>query len=96
VPNQFFSHFHDRMVGQLTPELAKRWLDPTAHSKEDLLECVRAPGENELAGFRVKGDIAKRKSGDWSAVETEGAPLTIADVTAPKKGAKAGGKQATL
>jgi putative SOS response-associated peptidase YedK len=87
-PNQFFTHFHDRMVGHLTSELAEVWLAPEGHSQEELLACVRAPGEEELAGFKVKGDIAKRKSGDWSAVETQGKPLTIEDMRVPKKSAK--------
>lgn len=95
-PNQFFSHFHDRMVGHLTPELAEVWLTPEGRSQKELLECVRAPGEEELAGFKVKGDIAKRKSGDWSAVETQGKPLTIADIGKAKPPAKAGPKQAKL
>lgn len=95
-PNAFFSHFHDRMVGHLTPELAKVWLSPAAHSKEELLACVRAPPEDELAGFKVKGDIAKRKSGDWSAVETQGNPLTIDDIKAPKEPLKALPRQAKL
>ena len=95
-PNKFFSHFHDRMVGHLTPELAEVWLSPEGRSQKELLACVRAPGEEELAGFKVKGDIAKRKSGDWSAVETQGKPLTINDIGAPKPPKKAGTKQARL
>jgi putative SOS response-associated peptidase YedK len=87
-PNQFFTHFHDRMVGHLTPDLAEVWLSPEGHSEKELLACVAAPGEEELAGFKVKGDIAKRKSGDWSAVETQGKPLTIDDIKAPKKAGK--------
>ena len=95
-PNQFFSHFHDRMVGHLTRELAEVWLSPEGRSVKELLECVRAPPEDELAGFKVKGDIAKRKSGDWSAVETQGEPVTIADIGGPKTPAKKGPKQAVL
>lgn len=79
-PNQFFSHFHDRMVGVLTPELAEVWLSPEGRSEKELLACVRAPDEDELAAFMVKGNIAKRKSGDWSPVETQGKPLTSADL----------------
>jgi putative SOS response-associated peptidase YedK len=91
-PNPFFSHFHDRMVGVMTPQLAEVWLTPEGRADKDLLECVRAPEEDELAAFKVKGDIAKRKSGDWSAVETQGEPVTVGDLKPPKKGAS----QATL
>jgi putative SOS response-associated peptidase YedK len=91
-PSQFFSHFHDRMVGVLTPELAEVWLSPEGRPEKELLACVRAPEEDELAAFKVKGEIAKRKSGDWSAVETQGEPLTIGDLKPPKKG----GRQASL
>lgn len=80
TPNQFFSHFHDRMVGVLTPKMVETWLSPEGRPTEELLACVRAPGEEELAAFKVKGDIAKRKSGDWSPVLTEGKPRTFADV----------------
>jgi putative SOS response-associated peptidase YedK len=90
-PNAFFKHFHDRMVGVLTPELAKVWLSPEGHSEKELLGCVRAPGEGELAAFKVKGDITKRKSGDWSPVQSEAAPT---DPTKLKPGAGAKGAAA--
>ncbi len=91
-PNAFFSHFHDRMVGVLTPELADVWLSPEGRSEEELLACVRAAGEDELAAFKVKGDIAKRKKGDWSAVETQGGPVSAENLETPTKK----GHQATL
>ncbi|HKZ59152.1 MAG TPA: SOS response-associated peptidase family protein [Candidatus Thermoplasmatota archaeon] len=85
-PNTFFSHFHDRMVGVLTSDLAKVWISPEGHSEEDLLACVRAPDDDELAAFKVKGDIAKRKKGDWSAIETQGKPVTSGDLEKPVGG----------
>ncbi len=92
-PNAFFSHFHDRMVGVLTSDLAKVWMNPEGRSEEELLACVRAPDDDELAAFKVKGDIAKRKKGDWSAIETQGNPVTSADFGTP---ASAAAKQARL
>jgi putative SOS response-associated peptidase YedK len=91
-PNAFFAHFHDRMVGVLTPELLERWLAPAGASEKELLACVRAPDNDELIAHKVKGDITKRRSGDWSALQTEGTPLTNADLKAPalKKAAKQG------
>lgn len=37
---------------------------------------VRAPDEDGLAAYKAKGHIAKRKKGDWSAIETQGQPVT--------------------
>jgi putative SOS response-associated peptidase YedK len=79
-PNKFFAHFHDRMVAVMTPELVERWLRPADHSDAELLACVRAPDDDELAAWAVKGDITKRHKGDWSPVATEGKTLTFADL----------------
>lgn len=91
TPNKFFSYFHDRMVGVMTEDLAKRWISPEGASDKELLACVRAPDDDELVARKVKGDISKRKKGDWSAVETQGKPLTFSELErpAPRKGAQA-------
>ena len=91
-PNGFFKNFHDRMVGVLDKETMERWLDPASSTPAKLLECVRAAGEDELAAWAVKGDPTKRKSGDWSPVESTGKPLTADDfkaAPAKKKGGQA-------
>jgi putative SOS response-associated peptidase YedK len=79
-PNRFFAHFHGRMVGVLTPSLMDRWMAPAGRTVEELMACVRAPDEDELVARRASSDIGKRKSGDWSAIKTEGEPLTFADL----------------
>lgn len=79
-PNAFFRHFHDRMVGVMTPALAERWLEPGRVDLESLLECVRAPGDDELAAWKVEEPITSRKEGDWSPVQVADRPLTWADV----------------
>jgi putative SOS response-associated peptidase YedK len=79
-PNRFFGSFHDRMVGALTPALMDRWLEPEAHSKEDLLECIRAPAEEELEAQPTTPEITKRKTGDWSALPSVGDPIRWEDL----------------
>ena len=93
-PNQFFSNFHDRMVGVLTPELEKRWLDPAASTLEKLMECVRAPSEDELVARRAVGDVGKKKYDDPTPIKTTGKALSITDFT--KGASKGGAKQARL
>jgi putative SOS response-associated peptidase YedK len=93
-PNKFFENFHDRMVGVLTPDLMERWLDPASSTPEKLLECVRAPDDDELVAQRVKEEISKRKAEDLSPIAIVGKPLTMADL---RGGPAAGGsKQARL
>lgn len=93
-PNKFFARFHDRMVGVMTPKLVERWLAPGEWSAEELLECVRAPADDELVARRAKGDIGKKKADDLSPIETVGKPLTMADFE--EAGQKGGGMQARL
>ncbi len=90
APNKFFAHFHDRMVGILTPELKERWLDPAASTPAKLLECVRAPADDELVAVRARGELMKRKAEDLSPIETLGKTITMADLEAspPKRQAK--------
>ncbi|HEX9709208.1 MAG TPA: SOS response-associated peptidase family protein [Candidatus Thermoplasmatota archaeon] len=90
-PNRFFAHFHGRMVGVLTPQLVDRWLDPAGATPDELLACVRAPRDDELAAWRVTEDITKRKEGNWEPVRAAPEPLTYADL--PKRGPA---KQKTL
>lgn len=78
APNAFFANFHDRMVGVMTDSLAKRWLEPDGVSPQDLLECVRAPAEGELAAWRVVEPLTERKAGNWSPVKTEPEPVSLA------------------
>jgi putative SOS response-associated peptidase YedK len=78
-PNAFFANFHDRMVGVMTPELVERWLDPEGSTLPKLLECVRAPDDNELVARRAKGEVGKKKADDPTPIETIGKPLTMAD-----------------
>lgn len=93
-PNGFFKHFHDRMIGVLTPALMERWLDPSASSLPELLKCVRAPEDDELVARRAKGELMKRDADDVSPIETVGKPLTMKDLEAPEPGKRA--KQARL
>lgn len=93
-PSRFFANFHDRMVGVLTPELEERWLDPAASTPAKLLECVRAPDDDELVARKAVGDIGKRKAADTSPIKTVGKPLGVADFEGAA--AKGGGKQARL
>jgi putative SOS response-associated peptidase YedK len=79
-PNKFFGAFHDRMVGVATPELMERWLAPAEHSKAELLECIRAPPEDELVAVPTTPDITKRKMGDWGPLPAVGKPVTWKDV----------------
>ncbi len=90
APNKFFAHFHDRMVGVLTPELKERWLAPGDSTPAKLLECVRAPDDEELVAVKAVGELMKRKAEDLSPIKTVGAPITFADLDAPapKKSAK--------
>lgn len=81
-PNRFFSHFHDRMIGQCTPDLMERWLTPEGRDVKSLLECIHAPGEDELVAVPASPDLQKRKSGDWSPVKTEGPPISAKDLEA--------------
>jgi len=94
APNRFFAHFHDRMVGVLTPELMERWLHPADSTPATLLECVRAPADDELVARRAKGELMKRKAEDTSPIETTGQALTFADFEG--KGRKGAAKQARL
>ncbi len=94
APNRFFAHFHDRMVGVLTAELMERWLHPEDSTPSKLLECVRAPDEDELVARRAKGELMKRKAEDTSPIETTGNVLTIADIEGPA--ATKGTKQSRL
>lgn len=84
-PSAFFAHFHDRMVGVMTPPLAKRWLAPEGADPESLMECVRAPADDELAAWKVEEPITSRKEGDWSPVRVAGRPLTHADLRGRRK-----------
>lgn len=97
APNQFFAHFHDRMVGVMTEELKDRWLAPGDSTPGKLLECVRAPENDELVAVRAKGELMKRKAEDLSPIETMGARITYADLASGRgaKPAKAA-KQARL
>lgn len=79
VPNHFFANFHDRMVGVMTPELMERWLNPQSSTPEALLECIRAPEDDELDARRAVGDVGKKKADDITPIETVGEPLTMAD-----------------
>jgi len=88
-PNRFFANFHDRMRGVLTPELMKRWLDPASSTPAKLLECVRAPEDDELVARRAKGDVGKKKAEDTSPIETAGKPLTMADFKGPREPSRA-------
>jgi len=91
APNAFFANFHDRMVGVMTPDLVERWLDPASSTPAKLLECVRAPDEDELIARRAKGDVGKKKADDPTPIETVGKPLTIADFSG--SGGKGSGKK---
>lgn len=84
-PNRFFGYFHDRMVGVLTEKLMDRWLRPAESSKDELLECIRKPEEDELEAVPTTPDITKRKAGDWSALPATGAPVRWAHVQANLK-----------
>jgi putative SOS response-associated peptidase YedK len=88
-PNKFFANFHDRMVGVLTPDLMERWLDPGSSTPAKLLECVRAPDDDELVAKRAKGDVGKKTAEDTSPIETVGRPLTIADFKRSGRGSTA-------
>jgi putative SOS response-associated peptidase YedK len=79
-PNRFFARFHDRMVGQCTPELMKRWLAPGDTTADELLACVAAPDDGELVAVAAAPNISKRKAGDWSPLVTFGEPLGWDDV----------------
>ena len=78
-PSKFFGHFHDRMVGVLTPELMDRWLNPGSSTPEELMECIRCPEEDELVARRAKGEPSKKTADDTTPIETVGKPLTIKD-----------------
>lgn len=81
-PNQFFALFHDRMVGHCTPEAMERWLHPSTASKDDLMDCIGAPADDELEAVPTSPAITKRKAGDWSALEPVGRPLRWEDLKA--------------
>jgi len=89
-PNRFFANFHDRMVGVLTPDLMERWLNPGESTLPKLMECVRAPEEDELVARKATGDIGRKKADDLSPIATVGKPLTITDFEAPSSKKKAG------
>lgn len=74
-PNRFFATFHDRMIGACTPELMERWLAPEGKSPKELLECIRAPEDDELEAQPTTPEITKRKAGDWSALPNRGKPV---------------------
>lgn len=94
-PNKFFAHFHDRMVGIMDEELKERWLEPAEKPLAELLECVRAPDDDELVAIRAKGELMKRKAEDLSPIPQLGKPITFADLEGAKK-AKGAAKQARL
>ncbi len=79
-PSPFFAHFHNRMVGVMTQELAARWLEPGGHTAAQLKECIRAPPDGELAAWRVTEPLAERKEGNWEPVKTEPGPQEPAAV----------------
>jgi len=93
-PNGFFKHFHDRMVGVMDEAGRERWLAPTKHSPSELMECVRAPDEDELVAVKAVGQLMKRDAEDLSPIKTTGEKITI-QVLEGKKAAK-GAKQAKL
>lgn len=82
APNRFFARFHDRMIGQCTAQLMKRWLEPEGQSPQALLECIHAPRDEELVAVPASPEIQKRQKGDWSPLRTIGAPLSWADLQA--------------
>lgn len=89
-PNNFFANFHDRMVGVMTPDLVDRWLDPASSTPTNLMECIRAPDDDELVARKAVGEVGKKKADDITPIKTVGKPLTMADFKAgaPKGGAK--------
>lgn len=94
TPSKFFAHFHDRMVGVMTEELKERWLSPAASTLPELLECVRAPEDDELVAVRAVGELMKRKAEDLSPIKTQGPVLTMADLEG--RGRPKAAKQARL
>lgn len=83
-PNRFFAHFHDRMIGVCPADLMDAWLDPSAHTREELRACVAAPGDDELVAYPAPLDLQKRKAGDWSPIRTLDGPLRLADLERPR------------
>ena len=79
-PNGFFARFHDRMIGHCSRALMERWLTPVGRTDEELLECVAAPGDDELVAVPTSPEIQKRQKGDWSPLPAIGPPLTWGDV----------------
>jgi putative SOS response-associated peptidase YedK len=96
TPNGFFSHFHDRMVGVMTEALMERWLTPEGVSASKLMECVRAPGEDELVARRGVGDLMKRDASDVTPIETMGEALRAHDVEGKASPLKKAGRQKRL
>ncbi len=74
-PNRFVATFHDRMVGQCPDDQADTWLHPDGVDHETLLACVAAPDDDELVAVPADPKVAKRKAGDWSAIQTVGDPV---------------------
>lgn len=89
TPNKFFAHFHDRMVGVLDVQAMEKWIHPASATPEELMQCIRMPGEDELVARRAKGDLMKRDASDVSPIETAGKPLAAADLGG-QRGAKSG------
>lgn len=80
TPNKFFARFHDRMIGQCTPELMERWLEPGGVDLDDLRKCIHRPPDDELVAVPATPELSKRKAGDWSPIQAIGEPLTWADL----------------
>ncbi len=79
-PNRFVATFHDRMIGQLDDDHVDVWLRPEESGREALWDCLRAPPEEELVAYPLKGDVGKAKFDDASAMEAVGPAVSWADV----------------